>query len=88
MHNEAKQTETSVWSRERFSAGPGKEKGWLVLKKLKLPDGFQGRVFMGKICGELCRVYDLPLTGWWGGHRVVIQESQSSAFWLQPVRSV
>ena len=27
MHNEAKQIQTSVWSRERFNAGPSKETG-------------------------------------------------------------
>lgn len=41
LHSEAKLTETSVWSRERFFAGPGKEKGWLVLRKHK----FSGKSF-------------------------------------------
>ena len=37
----------------------------LVLKKPKLRDGLWGRVFIGKICREGYRVYDLPLIGWW-----------------------
>ena len=49
IHSEAKQTETSVWSRERFIAGPSKENEWLLLRTPKVPDGFQGEVFTGKI---------------------------------------
>lgn len=44
------------------------------------PTGFREEVFMGKIRGEGCRMWDHPLTGRWGGKRVVVQESQSSAF--------
>ena len=47
-------------------------------KKTKLPVGFQGRVFRGKIWGEGCWVCDLLLTGWWWGDRVVFQESCAS----------
>ena len=56
-----------------------------MLRRPELPSGFQGRVFIGKIWGEGCRVCDLPLIGWWGGNRVMFQESLSSAFWFQPV---
>ena len=57
-----------------------------MLKRPKLPDGFQGRVFIGKIWGEVCRVYDLPLIGWWCSNRwLSFPESQWSAFWFQPV---
>jgi len=44
----------------------------------------QGRVFIGKIWGEVCRVCDLSLIGWWGGNGALFQEFQSSAFWVQP----
>ena len=51
----------------------------------KLPGGLRGRVFIGKAWGEGCSVCHLPLIGWWGGNRVVTQESQLSVFWFQPV---
>ena len=73
-----------VWSRERFIAGPSKENGWLMLKNPRLLNGFGGISFIGKIWDEGCRVCDLPLIGWWWNNRMVFQESQSSAFWLQP----
>ena len=37
---------------------PSKENGQLVLKRPKLPDGFQARVFKGNVRGESRRVYD------------------------------
>ena len=64
-----------VWSRERFSAGPSKENGWLMLKNPKLPAGLGGEVFIGNICGEGCRVCDFLLIGWWWGSGEVLQES-------------
>ena len=48
-----------------FIAGPSKEYGWPILKRPKLPDGFQGRVFKGNIWGKGCGVYDFLLIGWW-----------------------
>ena len=52
-------------SRERFIAGSSKENGqWCVLTNPELPDGFGGKVFIGKIWGEGCRVRGLPLIGW------------------------
>ena len=33
-----------VWSRGRFSAGPSKENGWLMLKSPELSNSFWGRV--------------------------------------------
>ena len=68
-----------------FIAEPSKEKRWLTIRKMKLPDSFQGEVFKGNIWGEGCRVHDFLLIGWWWGYRVVFQESQSSTFWFQPV---
>ena len=66
MHSEAKKTETSVWSRERFIAGPSKENRWLVLKNPELPSGFfRGEVFIGKISGVGCRVCDFLLIRQW-----------------------
>ena len=39
----------SVSSTEGFIAGPGKENGWLMSKKPKLPEGFQQRTFKGQM---------------------------------------
>ena len=36
-----------------------------MLKRPEITDGFQGRVFKGKIWGEGCTVYDFLLIGWW-----------------------
>ena len=58
------------------------EQGGSRSERTELPDDFRGRDFIGKFWGEGCRVCDLPLIGWWGGNRVVFQESQS-AFWFQ-----
>lgn len=44
----------SVWSGERFTAGPSKN-GWLMLKNPELLDGLGEKVFIGKIWGEGCR---------------------------------
>lgn len=38
-----------------------------MLKRPEVLDGFGGRVFIGRIWGEGCRVYGLPLIGCWGG---------------------
>lgn len=46
-----------VWSRETLIAGESKEKGWFVLKNLKFPNRFLGKVFISKIWGEGYRVY-------------------------------
>ena len=75
----------SARSRERFIEGPSKEKEQFELTEPKLPDRLQGRVFISRMWGESCRVCDFLLIGWWGGARVVFRESQSSAFWFQPV---
>lgn len=40
-----------------------------MLRRSEVLDGFGGRVFIGRIWGEGCEVYDLPLVGWWGGNR-------------------
>lgn len=39
-------------ARERLTAEPSKENGWLMFKNLKLPDGFWGEFFLGKIWSE------------------------------------
>ena len=45
-HSEAKQTETSKFgTKEGLLQGSCKENGWFLLKRPKLPDGFQGRSF-------------------------------------------
>lgn len=54
-----------VWSREKFIAGPSRQKGWFVFKNLELPGGFGEEVFIGKIWGEWCRVRDFLLIDWW-----------------------
>ena len=76
---EIKHWNLRVWSRERFMTGPSKENGSLVFKRLELPDGFLETVFIGKVWGEVCRVCDLPLIGWWWSNAMVFQESQLSA---------
>ena len=51
VHSEAKQTK-QFGAVKGLLQGPSKENGLLVLKRPKLPDGFQGGVFKGKIgCG-------------------------------------
>ena len=54
-----------------------------MLKRPKVPDRLQGRVFTDKTWGEGSRASDLPLTGWCWSNRVPFQESQLSAFWFQ-----
>ena len=58
-----------VWSRGRFIAGPCKENGWFMLKKTKLPEGFQQSIFKGKVREGYPRVCDClvhnSLIGWW-----------------------
>ena len=34
-----------------------------MLKRLELPSGFEGRLFIDKIWGEGCRVFNLVLGG-------------------------
>ena len=41
-----------------FFVGPSRDKGWLVIQSSKLPDSFGGKVFIGKIWDEGCRVCD------------------------------
>ena len=49
-HSEAKQTKVLEFGAEKgLLWGPSKEDRQLKLKRPKLPDGFQGRVFKGKI---------------------------------------
>ena len=45
-----------VGSRDRSVEEPSKENGWLGLTRPELPDSFGGRVFIGNIWGEGCRV--------------------------------
>ena len=57
-----------------------------MLKRPELPDGFQGRSFYRQnLGGGQQHMCDSPLIGWWWANRVVFQESQTSAFWFQPV---
>ena len=80
-----KQAEMSRFRAEKGLQWPNKEKGWLILKRPELPDGFQGRVFKGNIWGEGRRVCDFLLIGWWWGNRVMFPESQSPTFCFQLV---
>ena len=59
-------TDVGVWT---------KQGEWMArTQKPQLPEGFPG-VFIGKIWGESCRVFDFLLAGWWSGNRVDLQES-------------
>ena len=51
-HSEAKQTETSEFGAEKDLLQGSSKNGQLLLKKPKIPDGFQGRVFIGNIWGR------------------------------------
>ena len=64
-YSKAKQTETSVWSREEPIARVKKGEQVAVLKRSELPYGFQGRVFKDETWGEGYRVCDFLLIGWW-----------------------
>ena len=65
-------------AKKRFIAGPSKENRWLILKRPKLLGGFTSKIWWWGGC-------NFPLIGWWWGNRVVIQESQLSAFRFQLV---
>ena len=43
---------SEFWTEKSLLQGPSKENGQLMLKKPKLSDGFQGRVFKGKFGGR------------------------------------
>lgn len=77
--------EILVFGSEKGLLKEPNKKRWLVLKRPELPEGFQGDIFIGNIWGEGCRVCDFLLIGWWWDKWVVVQESQSSAFWFWPV---
>lgn len=53
-----------VWSRESFIVR-AKENLQLMFKNPKITDIFRGRVFIGKIGGKGCKVWNFPLTSWW-----------------------
>ena len=69
---------------------PIKENGQLMLKRPRLPDGFQGRTFKGNICGEGCSVWtflwlvDGQVTGWcfWDLNHQPSGSRQSSVYLL------
>ena len=74
-HSEDKQTEPSELEQKKFY-WRAKQGEWAAhAQKAWTPDGFQGRVFIGKILREGCRVHDVSLIGWWWGNRAVLQES-------------
>lgn len=68
-----------VWSRESFIVR-AKENLQLMFKNPKITDIFRGRVFIGKIGGKGCKVWNFPLTSWWWDNRAVFHPSQPSAF--------
>ena len=64
-HNEVKQNKMSDFGAEKgLLQGQARRMGPLRSKNLKLLDGFWEKVFLGKIWGEGCRVYDFLLIGW------------------------
>lgn len=76
---------------QHYCRTPSRENGWLMLKRPKLPKGFQGRDFKGKLKervaeGEGCRMpdqlMDIFLVGWWRGNWVVFSELTVSTFWF------
>ena len=71
-------------SRERIFAGSGKENGWLMLKTPELPVGLGGRVLIGKIRDEGCRMCGFLLIGWWWSNRAVFQESWAPIWIYHP----
>ena len=58
-----------VWSRDRFIQHQARRMGD-ILKNPKLLCGFEGNVFIGKICGEDCRVWDFSSFWWWGNREM------------------
>ena len=63
------------WRREWFFAEPNKENGWIMFKYPKLPDGFERKVFIGKIWGEGSRILWLFSDRLAVSKRVVFQTS-------------
>ena len=61
--------------RKGYSKGQARRTGGLCSQTLNLPSGLWGKVFIGGIGGEGCRVCDLLLIGWWWGSKAVLQES-------------
>ena len=52
-----------------YCRAPSKESRQLMLKRLKLPNGFQGKVFKDRVregsCGVHDQLVDILLIGWW-----------------------
>ena len=63
------------WRREWFFAEPNKENGWIMFKYPKFSDGFERKVFIGKIWGEGCRILWLFSDRLAVSKRVVFQTS-------------
>ena len=65
MHSEAKETKTSEFGVEKGieKAKQGEWDGSCSKDPKSLM--VLGEVFIGKIWGEVCRVFDVPLIGWW-----------------------
>lgn len=61
-----------VQSKERCIVR-AKQGEWVAyVQKTQALDGFQGKVSVGKIWGEVCRVCICSLLSWWGGYRAVV----------------
>ena len=65
----------AAWRREKFMAGPSKKNKWLMLKKPKLPDDFQGSVLKTvRECGggevTECVVHSYTVL-WWVDSEVI-----------------
>ena len=67
-----------------YCKAPRKENGRLMLKRPKLPYGFQGRGFKGSVRdgAAVCVISLCTILGWVG---IKVKFQASSAFWFQPV---
>ena len=66
-----KPKQQSLEQRKVYCRASAKENGQLMLKRPKLSDGFQGRIFKGDTWGKGCRGHTFLLMGWWWGKRVM-----------------
>ena len=85
MHSKAIYWHQAVVKEGVYCRAPSNESRQLVLKRPKLPDGFQGKVFKDRVReggrGLCDPLVDILLIGWWWSNR----ESASSTFWFQLV---
>ena len=81
QHTASPNIKTSEFGTENgLLEGQARRMGGSCQKKQKkpkpeLPDSFLGKVFIGKIWSEGCRVYGFLLIDWWWDYREMLQES-------------